>query len=173
MSPECTSTFAFRVILKIARDYLRNIQTFSSNPDSLLRRLFVWCFRGKYPCWLQEKIETCSIWTIVQMLDVITSFNCNCYSPMMVVVWICFIHVLPLRGRWNQSGHIVPLLWQRITCIPTIDISRSDVTPALSRASLRCDVTFSQPSTPCSSETKDVITSKWENSTNQNTVCKM
>jgi hypothetical protein len=107
-----------------------------------------------------KKIETCFIWTIVQMLDVITSFNCNCYSPMMVVVWICFIHLSPLRGRWTQSGHTVPLLGQRITCIPTIDISRSDVTPALSRASLRCDVTFSQPSTQCSSETTDVITSK-------------
>jgi hypothetical protein len=68
---------------------------------------------------------------------------------------------LPLRGRWTQSGHIVPLLWQRITCIPTIDISRSDVTPALSMASIRCDVTFSQLYTPCSSETKDVITSKY------------
>jgi hypothetical protein len=52
------------------------------------------------------------------------------------------------------------LLWQRITCIPTIDISRSYVTPDLSRASIRCDVTFSQLYTPCSSETKDVITSK-------------
>jgi hypothetical protein len=79
---------------------------------------------------------------------------------MMVVVWICFIHMLPLRGRWTQSGHIVPLLCQRITCISTIDISRSDVTPDLSRASIRCDFTFSQLYTPCSSETKDVITSK-------------
>jgi hypothetical protein len=79
---------------------------------------------------------------------------------MMVVVWICFIHIMPLRGRWTKSGHIVPLLWQRITCIPTIDIFRSEVTPDLSRACIRCDVTFSQLYTPCSSETKDVITSK-------------
>jgi hypothetical protein len=45
-------------------------------------------------------------------------------------------YVLPLRGRSTQSGHFVSLLQQRITCIPTIDIPRSDVTAELSSAFL-------------------------------------
>jgi hypothetical protein len=109
-------------------------------------------YQSRCAHWVNKKNWKHVLSTIVQMLDVITSFNC--YSPMMdwrseindilpndmsffIYLFVLQLitaarYVLPLRGRSTQSGHFVSLLQQRITCMPTIDISRSDVTPDLS-----------------------------------------
>jgi hypothetical protein len=77
---------------KLVNCYIRSIALYCAGTWTLpkieqnyLKSFDIWCWRG-----LQisrndrvKKKKTHVLSTIVQMLDVITSFNFNCYSPMM------------------------------------------------------------------------------------------
>jgi hypothetical protein len=111
--------------------------------------------------YVKKKTQTCSIYD-GKMLDVITSFNFNCYSPMMD--W---------RNKINDilSNDTPPRSFnpERPYCF--VAIATDHVTSYYRYISKwlyarpfevtsPSDVNFSQPYTPCSIETKDVITSK-------------